>query len=229
MSDQNWQTFNVAVVNTDDDSETITPMKTWLRQHPDRYPFDPSAKNSRTIGRWLIQQGWRSKETPTEFRLYPPESPPPPEFIDDGGDPPPDEPSGSFRLEAELRDFLANNLHLVRVGERRLHLYVDQNQRNGVEYPTATGPIDILATDDQGAFYVFELKRATSPDSAIGQLARYIGWAIQNLANGKPVYGLIVAKEITDRLKYSVLAMQNVSLFEYKVAFTLKPITQAAV
>ena len=80
MSDQNWQSFNVAVVNPDDDSETITPMKTWLRQHPDRYPFDPSTKNSRTIGHWLVQQGWRSMETPTEFRLYPPESPPPPDI-----------------------------------------------------------------------------------------------------------------------------------------------------
>jgi hypothetical protein len=91
---------------------------------------------------------------------------------------------------SELRDFLANNLNLVKIS--RLRLYVDQNQRNGVEYPTATGPIDILAIDDSGAFYVFELKRAASPDSAIGQITRYMGWAMETLADGKPVYGLIV-------------------------------------
>ena len=71
-----------------------------------------------------------------------------------------------FRLEAELRNFLANNLGLAKIGNGTLHLV-------GVEYQTATGPIDILATDDAGAYYVFELKRAATPDKAIGQVTRY--------------------------------------------------------
>ena len=64
----------------------------------------------------------------------------------------------------------------VPVDGRALRLYVDPSGRDGVEFPTAVGPIDILARDDTGAFVVFELKRARSPDHAIGQLARYMGW-----------------------------------------------------
>src|SRR5690348_8314164 len=96
--------FTVAIVNSTDNSETVTPMKIWLRNHPDRYPFNPSEKNSRTIARWLIQNGWSHKETPTEFRLYPPDSPPPPDIGDSEDDQPPaaDEGDyGRFRLEAE--------------------------------------------------------------------------------------------------------------------------------
>lgn len=215
--------FTVAIVNPNDNSETVTPMKTWLRDHPDRYPFNPSEKNSRTIGRWLIQHGWSHKETPTEFLLYPPDSPPPPDLGSSEDDPSitSDDPEyGSFRLEAELRDFLANNLGLAKIGSGTLHLV-------GVEHPTATGPIDILATDDAGAYYVFELKRAATPDKAIGPVTRYMGWVMGNLAKGKPVYGIIVAGEISENLKYAVLAIPNVNLFEYQISFTLKPIASS--
>ena len=233
MSDtSSRQRFSVATANPDG-SETLTPMKTWLRQHPDSLlgadleSVDVSQKNSRYIFRRLLIHGWNSRETPEEIRLFPPGAPPP--DIEDGDLVDDDDPAyGSFRMETELRDFLANNLNLVKINESRLRLYADQNKRNGVEYPTATGPIDILAIDDSGAFYVFELKRAASPDSAIGQITRYMGWAMETLADGRPVYGLIVAKEITERLKYAVLAIPNVSLFEYQVAFTLRPITRGA-
>jgi endonuclease len=213
--------FTVAIVNPDDNSETVSPMKSWLRDHADRYPFDPSEKNSRMIARWLIQNGWSRKETPTEFRLYPPGSPPPVDDSDD--DPPPaadDGEYGSFRLEAELRDFLANNLGLAKIGNGTLRLV-------GVEYPTAGGRIDILAIDDADAYYVFELKRAATPDKAIGQVTRYMGWVMTNLAKGKPVYGVIVAGEISENLKFAILAIPNVSLFEYQISFTLKSIAHA--
>ena len=38
-----------------------------------------------------------------------------------------------------------------------------------MEFPTGVGPIDILAIDETDALVVFELKRAHSPDRAIGQ------------------------------------------------------------
>jgi hypothetical protein len=43
-----------------------------------------------------------------------------------------------------------------------LRLYVDQIGRDGVEYPTAVGPIDILAIDGDEQFVLFELKRGRS-------------------------------------------------------------------
>jgi endonuclease len=224
MSDDAVSRQRFTIANPDNNGAPA-PMKDWLRDpnHKKTFPEgegdDFPEKNSRYIARKLLADGWSSRVTPGEFRLFPkgvlpPEIPPePPE--------PPDELDPSFRLEAELRDFLANNLGLVKVGGQSLHLH-------RVEFPTATGPIDILATDDAGAFYVFELKRAASPDKAIGQVTRYMGWVMENLANGKPVFGLVVAKEITERLKYAVLAIPNVSLFEYQVAFTLRPVTRAA-
>jgi RecB family endonuclease NucS len=67
-----------------------------------------------------------------------------------------------------------------------VRLFVDPVGRDGVEYPTAVGPIDILAADDSGAFFVFELKRARSPDHAMGQLTRYMGWVRQTIKRNHP-------------------------------------------
>jgi hypothetical protein len=133
------------------------------------------------------------------------------------------QPEAAFALEHQLRDFLAQNLASIPVEGKKLRLYVDPTGRDGIEYPTAVGPIDILAVDDTGAFVVFELKRARSPDHAIGQLSRYMGWVKQTIGKDKAVRGVIVAKTITDSLRYSIAVVPNVSLFEYEVSFALKP------
>jgi endonuclease len=115
------------------------------------------------------------------------------------------------------------NLGALVVNDRRLRLFVDATGRDGVEFPTAVGPIDILAIDQQGAFFAFELKRASTPDQAIGQLARYMGWVKQTIGKDRGVHGVIVAKFISDRLRYAVSIIPNVGLFEYEVDFHLRP------
>jgi hypothetical protein len=40
---------------------------------------------------------------------------------------------------------------------------------------------------------------------------------------GKTVRGVIVAKTISDSLRYSIAVVPDVSLFEYEVSFQLKP------
>jgi len=100
--------------------------------------------------------------------------------------------------------------------------HVDATEREGVEFPSAVGPIDILAIDDGEAFFVFELKRANSPDRAMGRLARYMGWIRQTISRDREVFGVIVAKSISDNLRYAVSIMPNVHLFEYEVKFNLK-------
>ena len=132
-----------------------------------------------------------------------------------------------FELEFQLRDFIAHNLSSIKVQGKKLKLYVDASGRNGIEYPTAVGPIDILAIDDNGEFVAFELKRANSADKAIGQLARYMGWLRQTIGKDSPVNGVIVAKEISENLRYAVCVVPNVSLFEYEVSFSLKPVEGA--
>jgi hypothetical protein len=126
-----------------------------------------------------------------------------------------------FRLEHQLRDFLADNLSAVAVNGRRLRLYKDANG-GGVEYQTAVGAIDILAVDSEGALYVFELKRANSVDRAMGQVTRYMGWVKETIGQGKIVYGVIVARAISDKLKFARTAVPNVYLFEYGISLALR-------
>jgi hypothetical protein len=126
-----------------------------------------------------------------------------------------------FGLEHQLRDFIAQNISAIDMDGKRLTLYRDDAGRCGTEYPTAVGPIDILAVDRNGEFYVFELKRGRTPDKAIGQLARYMGWVRQSIGRGCGVNGVIVAREISENLRYAVSVVPNVYLFEYKVEFSL--------
>lgn len=165
------------------------------------------------------------QETASEVRMIPPEGHNQAALVDDVlGEP--DEAaseadrSPAFSLEYQLRDFIASNLSNIDFNGRRLSLYVDPSGRDGVEYPSAVGPIDILAVDEESSFFVFELKRANSPDRALGQLARYMGWVKETIGKGKGVYGAIIAKTVSDNLKYATTVMPNVSLFEYEVAFS---------
>jgi hypothetical protein len=107
----------------------------------------------------------------------------------------------SFALEAQLRDFIASNLGQIVIRGNRLHLYTDPLGREGKEYPTAVGPIDILAVDDSGNFAVIELKLERGPDRALGQLTRYMGWVKPNVAAKREVTGVVVARSIDDRLR----------------------------
>jgi hypothetical protein len=62
-----------------------------------------------------------------------------------------DDPTISFGLEAQLRDFIAHRMKKGSpIGEQTLRLYTDAGGRDGVEYPTDVGPIDILAQDPDG-------------------------------------------------------------------------------
>ena len=120
-----------------------------------------------------------------------------------------------FPIEANLRDFLIQNLQTVK--HHKLKLFVDSNSRDGKEYPTGVGPIDILPTDDNGNFVVFELKLSRGVDKALGQLLRYMGWIKKNIANNKAVKGIIVANKMDDKIKYAVSMTPDVTLYEYEM------------
>lgn len=219
--------FNV-VIPREDGGVEFHPMKEWLRQHPDHVPagLDPTSSTSHQLRNGLRKNGWSIQETEAEIRLMAPGSSQLESTVEavlGEDDASTDEDITGFGLEYQLRDFLAQNLAAIPVDGKRLRLYVDPTGRDGVEYPTAVGPIDILAIDANEQFVVFELKRARSPDHAIGQLSRYMGWISQTIGRGKTVRGVIVAKGISQNLRYSVAVVPNVSLFEYEVKFELKP------
>jgi len=130
----------------------------------------------------------------------------------------------SFAMEAQLRDFIAANISQIAIGGTKLRLYTDDGGRGGKEYPTGVGPIDILAVDGQGTFFVFELKLERGPDRALGQLARYMGWIKVNLASGREVRGVVVARTIDERLRYAASVIPNVALLEYTVTFNVRDV-----
>jgi hypothetical protein len=124
-----------------------------------------------------------------------------------------------FPIEANLRDFLIQNLHTVK--DSKLKLFIDSNNRDGKEYPSEVGPIDILTIDESGNFIVFELKLSRGADKALGQLLRYMGWIKKNLAKGKKVKGIIVANKMDEKIKYAVMITPDVTLYEYEMKFEL--------
>lgn len=124
-----------------------------------------------------------------------------------------------FPIEANLRDFLIQNLSTFR--EKKLKLHTDEFGRDGKEYRTEVGIIDILTTDEGGNFFIFELKLSRGADRALGQLLRYMGWVKKNLAKGKKVSGIIVANKMDEKIKYAVLVTQDVTLYEYEMKFEL--------
>lgn len=137
---------------------------------------------------------------------------------------PSDDAYGAFALEAHLRDYLAKNLPTMPGHDASLKLYTTEG-RDGVEFQTDdVGPIDILAVGPGGDFYVLELKLGRGPDAALGQILRYMGWVQEHLAQGKNVFGVIIASDISKKLKYAASQVPAVRLMEYQLAVKLQPV-----
>jgi hypothetical protein len=217
----------VVVIPNDSGGEAVFPMKQWVREHmqSEDLAIDLEHSTSHQMRLALRRAGWTDTDTGTEIRLVEPGTIDPLGLAvieasdNEAGD---DDLGQSFALEFQLRDFLAQNLETIKVGGTRLVLYTDSKGRDGVEYPTDVGPVDILAVDALGNFVVLELKRSRSPDHAIGQLSRYMGWVKNKMDKTKSVRGVIVAKSITDNLRYAASVIPNVDLYEYQVKFELK-------
>lgn len=56
----------------------------------------------------------------------------------------------------------------------------------------------------------------------MGQVLRYMGSIQQTLASGRDVHGVIVARSISDKLKYARTVVPNVYLFEYGLSLSLR-------
>ncbi|HEX9422222.1 MAG TPA: hypothetical protein VF899_03210 [Pyrinomonadaceae bacterium] len=99
-----------------------------------------------------------------------------------------DEQQSAFALESHLRDYLARNLPSIGDFGAPLTVYTSEDGRDGVEFQTDVGPIDILATSPAGDFYVFEFKLGRGGDVALGQILRYMGWVSRHLSTKHKVF-----------------------------------------
>lgn len=221
----------IVVLGVDGGGVEIHPMKDWLRAHPEHVPpgQNPNGSTSRQLLSGLRKQGWSFQESASEVRLFPPGTLVSDQEVESalgppqaGGDAPEELEDAAFQFEAQLRDFIAQNLPRIDVQGQRLRLFQDEAGRDGIEYPTPVGPIDVLAVDTDGGLHVFELKRGRTPDHVIGQLARYMGCLKSRYGATRAIHGVIVAREITESLRYAITVMPNVRLFEYEMQFTLR-------
>lgn len=137
-----------------------------------------------------------------------------------------DETSGvRFGMERHLHDFLLDNWeHTDLGGEWDLVEEGGDIRGYGYERPTPVGKIDLLARHKTNArWLVIELKRAQSSDDTLGQVQRYMGWVKENLADsGEPVEGLIIAQTQSEKLRYALMATQDIEFMGYAVTFRLR-------
>lgn len=129
----------------------------------------------------------------------------------------------AFGLERHLHEFMRDNWHSLELG-REWELYGEPGDDHpGYEYPTSIGRIDLLAKHRRKhQWLVVELKRNQTDDQTVGQVLRYMGWVLKNLAGPKDtVQGLVVAHEGSEKIHYALETVPNVSLKLYSVEFAL--------
>jgi restriction system protein len=128
-----------------------------------------------------------------------------------------------FALEKHLEDFLVTNWDSTPLGTTH-SIFENDGEKVGQQYPTDTGPIDILAVSKDGnELLIVELKKGRASDSVVGQVQRYMGYVKQELAeNGQEVRGVIIALEDDVRIRHALAVAPNIDFYRYEVKFNLR-------
>lgn len=116
----------------------------------------------------------------------------------------------SITLERDVETHLVRNLNSIEKGLR----FVDR------QVSTDVGRIDILAEDSSGHRVVIELKVGQAKDSAVGQIARYLGWYSKH--DGQRPRGILIASEFSEAVRYAAEAIPDLLLIEYQVQFAFR-------
>ena len=117
----------------------------------------------------------------------------------------------SISLERDIEDQLVHRLYALEEGLT----YVGRQVKCDV------GRVDIMGRGADGATVVVELKVGEAKDSAIGQIARYMGWHRQQHGAGT-VRGILVASDFPEGVQYAARAMPNLALRRYRIQLTFE-------
>lgn len=128
-----------------------------------------------------------------------------------------------FALEKHLEDFLVQNWNHTELG-KHYDIYEEDGELVGQQYPSDTGPIDILAiSKNKKELLVVELKKGRVSDVVIGQIQRYMGYVKEELAEkNQTVKGVIIAFEDDVRIHRALSVAQNIDFYTYKISFKLE-------
>lgn len=137
------------------------------------------------------------------------------------------EDPSEFALEEHLEEFLIKNWQNTELGGR-YDIYEEEGEIVGRQYPSDTGPIDILAiSKDKNELLVVELKKGRASDTVVGQIQRYMGFVIEELAaEGQKVRGTIIAFEDDNNIRRALSAAnavaKSIDFYTYKISFKLE-------
>jgi len=115
-----------------------------------------------------------------------------------------------FALEEHLEDSLVKNWKSTELG-KHYDIYEEDGEMVGQQYPSDTGPIDILAiSKDKKELLVVELKRGRVSDVVVGQVQRYMGYVMDELAEeNQVVRGVIIGFEDDIKIRRALSAAKK--------------------
>ncbi len=127
-----------------------------------------------------------------------------------------------FALEKHLEHFLVQNWKQTELG-KSYDIYETDGEIIGQQYQTDTGFIDILAiSKDKKELLVVELKKGRASDSVVGQIQRYMGYVLEELAEeNQTVKGVILALEDDLRIRRALAVAPNIEFYRYQINFKL--------
>lgn len=132
------------------------------------------------------------------------------------------EDAAAFAMEKHLEDFLVKNWAQTELG-RDYDIYSEEGEPVGQQYPTDTGPMDLLAIKkDKSELLVVELKKGKASDVVVGQVLRYMGFVKEDLAEPhQTVRGVIIALEDDLRIRRALAVTPSIEFFRYQISFRL--------
>lgn len=127
-----------------------------------------------------------------------------------------------FAMEKHLEDFLIKNWKNTPL-DAKYNIYEEDGEIIGQQYPSDTGPIDILAKSKDGkVLLVIELKKGRASDVVVGQIQRYMGYIKEEVAESdQTVKGVIIGLEADAKLKRALAVTNNIEFYRYKIDFKL--------
>ena len=132
-------------------------------------------------------------------------------------------PATIISTDETVEDFLVQNWKSTELG-KKYDIYEEGGESVGQQYPSDTGPIDILAiSKDKKEILVVELKKGRIGDVVVGQIQRYMGFVKDELVeDDQIVRGVIIAFEDDIKVRRALSVAQNIDFYTYKVSFKLE-------
>jgi RecB family endonuclease NucS len=131
------------------------------------------------------------------------------------------DPSGALQIDTMmLRALIVEQPELLEPGLQAMA--DDAGREVGARFATDVGTIDLLATDDQGAYVVVTVPEQGDDDTLIPEMLRRVGWVRKHLVkSGEDVRGIIVIAELDDEIAYAAAAVSDTIRFK-SYALSLK-------